>query len=427
MSGSAGTGLDVLQTQLRDACAAALVAADALALGAVRQGMLVYASPALARTLGLPGLESPRPISEFIAEADRQRVERALATLAEHTVGVRAVRADGSLFEAQLSLGGGELPDGPATAIVLQDVTRLESDPRQLSYAELYDAGTGLPNERLFFDRLQQAVVRGARSGRRVVAVAVEIVGLEPPADAVLRRVGGGLKRGLRETDTVARLDNTTLGVLLPRLASREQAAVPAERMVAAYKDAVMPNPLAGGLALRIGVAAYPDDAPTPELLLEQARVGLREAARTGRAIAYAPAAAVREPPMRMSWNARYEVGIEVIDGQHRQLLELINRLGDDLSAGRDFDQLVESLRELVRYTEHHFATEERLMDEVGAGAERHRSEHRRLIDGLMRYTVSLDAGAVSRSSRFLQDWLFHHINEVDRPFAAFLRSRGVK
>ena len=127
-----------------------------------------------------------------------------------------------------------------------------------------------------------------------------------------------------------------------------------------------------------------------------------------------------------MQWGPRFEVGIDVIDGQHQHLLELINRLQDALSVGGDLDQLVESLRELVRYTEHHFATEERLMDEVGASAERHRGEHRRLLEALMRFTVKLDSSSVSESSHFLQDWLFRHIDEVDRPFAGFLRDRGV-
>jgi len=340
---------------------------------------------------------------------------------------VRAVRADGSLFEAQLLVSPGELPDGPAAVIALHDVGRLESDPRQLSYAALYDAGSGLPGGRLFIDRVQHAVIGAARSAKRVVAMAVEIVGVGTPADPDMRRLGTVLQGCLRESDTVARLDANLLGVLLPRLAAREHAAGPAARMTAALQSAGESNASAGRPGLRIGVAAYPDDAPTPELLLEQAKAALREGERERRAVSYASAAPVREPPAHIPWEARYEVGIEVIDGQHRQLLELVNRLSDDLGAGRDFDQLVESLRELVRYTEHHFATEERLMDEVGAGAERHRSEHRRLIDGLMRYTVSLDAGAVSRSSRFLQDWLFRHIDEVDRPFAAFLRSRGVK
>ena len=129
--------------------------------------------------------------------------------------------------------------------------------------------------------------------------------------------------------------------------------------------------------------------------------------------------------PGRVQWSARYEVGIEVIDGQHRHLLELINRLQQELDTGNDLELLVESLRELVRYTEHHFATEERLMDEVGASAERHRGEHRRLLESLMRFTVKLDSKTVSESSHFLQDWLFRHIDEVDRPFGALLRTRG--
>lgn len=417
MSDSAASGPDVTPTRVRDACAAALAGAEALALGAVRRGMLVYASPALTRILGLAGLDSPQPLSAFVAEADRQRVDRALASATESIVDLRAVRADGSLFEAQLLLARGELPDGPAMVIALHDVSGLRGDPRRLSYAELYDAGSGLPGRRLFFDRVQQAVIDAARAGRRVVVMAIDAVGLASPTDAALRTLGSGLQACLRETDTVARLERTRLGVLLPRLALREQATGPADRVAAALKEA-------GGTAtLRIGIAAFPDDAPTPERLLEEATAALQG---TGD-ISFASAVPVREPPARIPWSARYEVGIEVIDGQHRQLLELVNRLGDDLGAGRDFDQLVASLKELVRYTEHHFATEERLMDEVGAGAERHRSEHRRLIDGLMRYTVSLDVRTVGQSSRFLQDWLFHHIDEVDRPFAAFLRSRGVK
>ena len=143
-------------------------------------------------------------------------------------------------------------------------------------------------------------------------------------------------------------------------------------------------------------------------------------------AFAPLPHPGTAEPPAVIRWEQRFEVGIDVMDGQHRHLLELINRLAADLRAGRDFDPLLDSLKDLVRYTEHHFATEERLMDEVGAAAERHRAEHRRLEGSLARLTLRPDAQGVSESSRFLRDWLFRHIDEVDRPFAAMLRNRGV-
>jgi hemerythrin len=162
--------------------------------------------------------------------------------------------------------------------------------------------------------------------------------------------------------------------------------------------------------------ATLPDGPATVVALFDITGHGRRRAG---------PPAPAGGQPVRVPWGPRYEVGIEVIDGQHRHLLELINRLQDALGANSELDQLVESLRELVRYTEHHFATEERLMDEVGASAERHRGEHRRLLEGLMRFTVKLDSASVSESSHFLQDWLFRHIDEVDRPFGALLRSRG--
>jgi len=138
-----------------------------------------------------------------------------------------------------------------------------------------------------------------------------------------------------------------------------------------------------------------------------------------------APPASQRAPQGPVQWSARYEVGVEVIDGQHRHLLELIKRLQHALQGGTNLEDLIASLKELVRYTEHHFATEERLMDEVGASAERHRGEHQRLLEALMRFTSKLDTTSVSDSSHFLQDWLFRHIDEVDRPFAALLRTRG--
>jgi len=134
--------------------------------------------------------------------------------------------------------------------------------------------------------------------------------------------------------------------------------------------------------------------------------------------------AVARDPAI--AWSSRYAVGIEVIDGQHREMLELVNRVLEGLRVGREPDELVEVLRELVRCTEHHFATEERLMDELGAKAARHRAEHRRLVESLRRFTDQLDAEALGRGPRFLRQWLLEHIEAIDRPFAAFLRKRGV-
>ena len=125
-------------------------------------------------------------------------------------------------------------------------------------------------------------------------------------------------------------------------------------------------------------------------------------------------------------WDARYEVGIAVIDGQHREMVDIANRLLAGLGAGAARDELVEALRELVRATEHNVATEERLMQEHGLAPAHHAAEHRRLVEAIRRFDLRLDPGGIEASARWLTDWLLGHIDEDDRPFAEQLRSRGV-
>lgn len=125
-------------------------------------------------------------------------------------------------------------------------------------------------------------------------------------------------------------------------------------------------------------------------------------------------------------WSERYEIGIAAIDGQHREMVDLANRLLEGLRAGREHDELVETLRQLVRATEHNIATEERLMQEHGLAIGHHHDEHQRLLAAIRRFDLRLDAGGLGSSARFLHEWLVGHIDEDDRPFAELLRSRGV-
>jgi hemerythrin-like metal-binding protein len=107
-------------------------------------------------------------------------------------------------------------------------------------------------------------------------------------------------------------------------------------------------------------------------------------------------------------------------------MLDLVNRLFEGLQTGGDKDELVETLLELVRATEHNFATEERLMQEHGLALGHHQEEHRRALQAIQRFDVPLDASGLGATGRFLREWLLGHIDEDDRPFAEQLRSHGV-
>jgi hemerythrin-like metal-binding protein/diguanylate cyclase (GGDEF)-like protein len=412
---------------MQRACLDALASSELLALGALREDRLVHVSAALAGLLGLPDERGAGSLLDFVVAADRARVRQALASRGEVSIEFLAQRADGSLFEAELVAMPGKLPGGEATVFNLTDTSARRHAAGELSYAALHDAVSGLPNAALFQQRLRQAAAHARRAGRKVVVLVAQLDGA--PLDRALRAVCARLHKCLRDADTLARLGERELGILLDQVGEREHAAVPAARLAVALAHPLEIEGRPVRVGIRLGIAAFPDDAADPGELVDRARAAVRGVPATGvPAHAFAPLAqsVAAASPSDMRWETRYEVGIDVIDGQHRHLLELINRLAADLHAGRDFDPLLDSLKDLVRYTEHHFATEERLMDEVGAAAERHRAEHRRLEESLARLTLRLDAQGVSESSRFLRDWLFRHIEEVDRPFAVLLRNRGV-
>jgi hemerythrin-like metal-binding protein len=128
-----------------------------------------------------------------------------------------------------------------------------------------------------------------------------------------------------------------------------------------------------------------------------------------------------------IDWHERYEVGIAVIDGQHREMLELVNRLLAGLHTGREHEELVETLRELVRATEHNIATEERLMQEHGLSPLHHADAHTRLLEAIRRFDLRLDPQGLAGSASWLREWLLGHIDEDDRPFAEQLRARGAR
>ena len=128
-----------------------------------------------------------------------------------------------------------------------------------------------------------------------------------------------------------------------------------------------------------------------------------------------------------IDWHERYEVGVAVIDGQHREMLELVNRLLAGLHTGREHEELVETLRELVRATEHNIATEERLMQEHGLSPLHHADAHTRLLEAIRRFDLRLDPQGLAASASWLREWLLGHIDEDDRPFAEQLRARGAR
>lgn len=128
-------------------------------------------------------------------------------------------------------------------------------------------------------------------------------------------------------------------------------------------------------------------------------------------------------------WNADLSVGVKVIDEQHQKLVDLINQLNEAMHAGKGKTVLQPILAELVRYTQYHFDTEDRLMDQHKfVGSISHKAEHKKLVADVVAYKTRFDKGDVLMSAdlmNFLRDWLTRHIQQTDRKLGKALVEAG--
>jgi hemerythrin-like metal-binding protein len=83
-----------------------------------------------------------------------------------------------------------------------------------------------------------------------------------------------------------------------------------------------------------------------------------------------------------LQWENRYSVGMPAVDHEHKELIEVINRLYAEAAGQGSKDVVVNFFGDLFKAISSHFALEESLMREHGYGQLiQHKNDHERLLD----------------------------------------------
>ncbi|HEY3400298.1 MAG TPA: bacteriohemerythrin [Geothrix sp.] len=133
---------------------------------------------------------------------------------------------------------------------------------------------------------------------------------------------------------------------------------------------------------------------------------------------------------MDVVWNTRYNTGIQIIDEQHKELFETVERLRGSVQAGGGREEIEKLLADLVRFSERHFASEESFMARYGyPDLTQHMAEHASMLTSLhellSKFRESHHALALMVPT-FMEGWLKHHISDGDFGFVTFLKSRNL-
>ena len=78
-----------------------------------------------------------------------------------------------------------------------------------------------------------------------------------------------------------------------------------------------------------------------------------------------------------IKWEQNLSVGVDKFDTHHKKLVDLINKLHDAMSTGKGAETIGSVLDDLIKYTQYHFAEEEKLMTlHKYPDLEKHKAEH---------------------------------------------------
>ncbi len=162
-------------------------------------------------------------------------------------------------------------------AVTFTDVTERKQTEEKLKYAALHDPLTGLPNRRLFSDRLDQALKKARRDHEQVAILYLDLDAFKPvndlygheTGDRVLQEVALRIQDCIRAVDTVARIGGDEFVVLLEDIENREAARKVAQKITDAIHEPILVIDHVCRVGASIGVSLYPEDGDDPDSLLK--------------------------------------------------------------------------------------------------------------------------------------------------------------
>lgn len=208
----------------------------------------------------------------------------------------------------------------------------------ELEHLTCYDPVTGLPNRVLCKDRLTLALSAAQHGNHPVGVLSISIDQLDAVKDALghsladeaVRVVAQRLAGDLRDGDTAARFEGNEFAIILTRIEKVDEAVIAVSRVRKALEAPLAVDGQDLSVTLSIGIALYPGDGQTPDILFRNAhsaRCRARELHENGYQF-YAP-------DMNATMRRRLSLESEIRRSTERGDFELYYQPQTDVNTGR--------------------------------------------------------------------------------------------
>jgi diguanylate cyclase (GGDEF)-like protein/PAS domain S-box-containing protein len=207
-----------------------------------------------------------------------------------------AMRSNGSEFPVELTLTSLKKEGLQLVTGFIRDITLRKNAEEEINQLAFYESLTGLPNRRLFLDRLGQALVHSEREKSYGAIMFLDLDHFKAindskghdVGDKLLIEIAQRLKKQVRESDTISRLGGDEFVILLQNLSNNHYFALLAAREIAeALLKAISVSCHINGFELHstssIGISLFFGNEVSHDELLKRADAAMYQAKEKGR------------------------------------------------------------------------------------------------------------------------------------------------
>jgi diguanylate cyclase (GGDEF)-like protein/PAS domain S-box-containing protein len=171
------------------------------------------------------------------------------------------------------------------------DIHSMKMHEDRLAYIAYHDNLTGLPNRKLFFDRLDITLKKAKRLKEKVAVLFFDIDNFKKindsmghdSGDEILRQSAGRISSRIRDYDTLARLGGDEFVLSFQNVSTNEEILTLTQRVKECFLEPFVLGKNIVHLNCSIGISVFPDHGKTNEELLKYADMAMYKAKECGK------------------------------------------------------------------------------------------------------------------------------------------------
>lgn len=211
---------------------------------------------------------------------DNYEVEHDFVTIGRRTLLLNARQIEREVVKERIIL------------LAIEDITERKKYEEKIQQMAFHDSLTGLPNRKLFSDRLGIVLAQAKRNKKKVGIVMLDLDNFKDVndtlghdvGDTLLKAVAERLSGTLRKSDTVARFGGDEFVLIFPDMEVIEEAIQVVQKIIDRFHKPFLIDTHQLVVTTSIGIAVYPNDGMDEEILMKNADIAMYQAKQAGRA-----------------------------------------------------------------------------------------------------------------------------------------------